>query len=343
MCKGAIDGRHIPGELAPVSESRSVHTSRGLAHPEFPEVLSSGRDGAVIDLPLERLRLGRPLRLEGVNAGHVRALAGLGGRWPPIVVSCSNWVIVDGVHRYHAARSLNLSFISCMISDVSDADRFVESVRRNLEQGLPLTLRDRKHAARVILGLHEEWSDRRVAELCGIHHGTVADLRPSTCPTGEDLQLDKRRGRDGRERPVDRRATRDRVLRALESEPNASLRRIAGMSGASPETVRVLRKGLRNGVAQPSIIDGARSSVSGRRGTAASDIERWDSDSAFHSTSEGRHFVAWFLRTGIRDDWMERLDAVPLSRIYEIADEARLRSKEWLDFASALQDRIGRG
>ncbi len=247
MCKGTIEGYHVPGDLAPVSQSRSARATRGLAHPDFTDVLSSGRDGAVIDLPLERLRLGRPLRLEGVNEAHVRALAALGGRWPPIVVSCSNWAIVDGVHRYHAAKLLNLSFIPCMICDVSDADRFVESVRRNLEQGLPLTLRDRKHAARVILGLHEEWSDRRVAELCGIHHGTVADLRPIACPSGENRQVDKRRGRDGRERPVDRRATRDRVLQALESEPRASLRRIAGISGASPETVRALRNDLRNG------------------------------------------------------------------------------------------------
>ena len=93
----------------------------------------------------------------------MRALAALGGRWPPIVVTAAIRAIVDGVHRYHAAKLLNLSFIPCMICDVSDADRFVESVRRNLEQGLPLTLPDRKHAARVILGLHEEWSDRRVA------------------------------------------------------------------------------------------------------------------------------------------------------------------------------------
>ena len=207
MCRGTIEGRHVPGELAPVSESRSVHPSRGLVHPEFPEVLSSGTGGAVVDLPVERLKLGTPPRLEGVNAGHVQTLAALGGRWPPIVVTCSNWVIVDGVHRYHAAKPLNLSFMPCTISEVSDADRFVESVRRNLKQGLPLTLGDRKHAAGVILGLHEEWSDRRVAELCSIHHGTVADLRPGACPSGENLRLDKRRGRDGRERPVDRRAT----------------------------------------------------------------------------------------------------------------------------------------
>ena len=296
----------------------------------------------VTTLPLELLNLGESPRLNGVNPAHVRALAELEDRWPPLLVTQDNWVIIDGLHRYFAAKELRRTSIACFICDIAVNDCFVESVRSNVTHGLPLTPADRRHAASVILRLHREWSDRRIAELCGLHHSTIARLRANEGPgpSGENAQLDSRRGRDGRERPVDRAAARDRVRRALESEPGASLRSLAKMSGSSPETVRLLRNAAQKSSGGYDL-NGSLSmplSESGGCCVAGSGTDR-----AFQSTSEGRSFLVWFSQMAIGDDWIDRAAAVPLNRVYEIADEARRRSKAWLEFATVLETRAGRG
>ena len=47
------------------------------------------------------------------------------------------------------------------------------------------------------------------------------------------------------------------------------------------------------------------------------------------------------LRARTTDD-IARVETVPLSRIYEVADEARRRSELWLRFARALEARTAK-
>ena len=66
----------------------------------------------------------------------------------------------------------------------------------------------------------------------------------------------------------------------------------------------------------------------------------WDQDLALVSSDDGEDFVAWFDRTTLTEDECWRfVDSVPLSRIYEIADEARRRSEVWVQFAKCLDVR----
>jgi hypothetical protein len=53
-------------------------------------------------------------------------------------------------------------------------------------------------------------------------------------------------------------------------------------------------------------------------------------------------FVRWFEETTIGDEWRDFLDRVPISRVYEVADEARRRAARWLDFASRLEGKATR-
>ena len=101
--------------------------------------------------------------------------------------------------------------------------------------------RERRDAAEDLLRTHPEWSDRRVAELCGVSPKTVAQLRSELPGRGED-EPEMRVGRDGRARPVDAAARRALVAAALEERPDASLRAIARSVGVSPETVRSVRQ-----------------------------------------------------------------------------------------------------
>jgi hypothetical protein len=66
----------------------------------------------------------------------------------------------------------------------------------------------------------------------------------------------------------------------------------------------------------------------------------WKDDRAFETSAAGDDFVEWFERTSVTDaDAWCRVDAVPVSRIYEIADEARRRSELWMRIARSLEDR----
>ena len=63
----------------------------------------------------------------------------------------------------------------------------------------------------------------------------------------------------------------------------------------------------------------------------------WDQDLALVSSDDGEDFVAWFDRTTLTEDECWRfVDSVPLSRIYEIADEARRRSEVWVAVREVL-------
>jgi ParB-like chromosome segregation protein Spo0J len=291
----------------------------------------------VVSVLVADLPVGSSFREAGVSAEHVEHLVALGGSWPPIVVGRDN-AVIDGAHRVAAARELGLARIEALVFDGGPEEAYIEFVRRNVSHGLLLTLRERKMAAVRVLRVRREWSDRRVAELCGISSKTVARLRvdPGVCPTGEIPQLDGgvRIGRDDRRRPVHRGSVRARVVEALHAQPSASLRAIAATVGVSPETVRLVRLNLASlPESAPTV-----AAVS----TAPEEPASWRTDSALTSCEEGDDFLTWFERTSMLRGDLGRVSSVPLSRIYEIADEARRRSETWLQFAHSLEARASR-
>jgi hypothetical protein len=66
-------------------------------------------------------------------------------------------------------------------------------------------------------------------------------------------------------------------------------------------------------------------------------------DRAFTDHEDGRQFVDWLNATSVESgDLWRYVDAVPLSRIYVIADEARRRAEFWTRFAMAVEGRVRR-
>jgi hypothetical protein len=164
-------------------------------------------------------------------------------------------------------------------------------------------------------------------------------------------------------RPVRAIAARERIVQALEANPEASLRWIAAAVDVSPETVRSVRHSLlasscntpeagddvgptadRASVTpvrtDDGVLTGLRSLVGGfpegRKDATVGD------DPAFSSRPDSARFAVWFESTAISEDWAEQVDAVPLSRIYEVTDEARRRAARWADFARTLESRTQR-
>jgi hypothetical protein len=119
------------------------------------------------------------------------------------------------------------------------------------------------------------------------------------------------------------------------ARPKASLRAIASEAGASPETVRRVRTEIE--------LESSEQGGVGRSPAATALPPRLAGDTALASTEQGQAFARWFERFSVsEDDWLVHVAAVPLSRVYEIADETRRRAECWIDFAKALEARTKR-
>jgi hypothetical protein len=69
----------------------------------------------------------------------------------------------------------------------------------------------------------------------------------------------------------------------------------------------------------------------------------WRNDAALATRDGGDDFVAWFDTTTVDDvDTWSYAHAVPLSRTYEVADEARRRAAFWSSFADTVERQVRR-
>ena len=75
----------------------------------------------------------------------------------------------------------------------------------NRANGLPITNADKRRRVEAALAdpAFSGWSNRRVADLCGVHHDTVDTIRPRVeVADSATSGTDKRLGRDGKLRPA---------------------------------------------------------------------------------------------------------------------------------------------
>ncbi|WP_298988861.1 ParB/RepB/Spo0J family partition protein [uncultured Pseudokineococcus sp.] len=175
-----------------------------------------------------------------LDDAHVAELVQVLAALPPVLVHRGSLRVVDGQHRVAAARRSGATHVRVEYFDGDAEDAFVEAVRRNARHGLPLTLEDRRAAARRILTSHPDWSDGVVADHACLSTSTVAALRR----TGDHEETPMRTGRDGRSRPVDGIARRRAVERYLADHPGCSLRQAAAAGGVSASTVKLVRDAL---------------------------------------------------------------------------------------------------
>jgi ParB-like chromosome segregation protein Spo0J len=319
-------------------------------------------NATVVSVALARLVVKRSIREGGVNQEHVQRLMRLGGRWPPILVHETTGVVIDGVHRVTAARMLGLLRVDASLFSGGPDAALIECVRRNVQHGLPLTLRERKWAATRVLGAHPNWSDRRIAGICALSPKTVGRLRvvPGAGESAAAGQTNAavRVGRDNRFRPVDSVSARERVAKALEEHPDASLRSVAALAGVSPETVRSVRLGLSQagipgcsrsadsagGLEKPAaaapildVVNGdvSAAGVGAREGTLVRGLT-----AVFDNATAFAEFMSWFDRTDVEGhEWSRWAMRVPAAYRAEVAAEACRRGEAWLQFARMLASR----
>lgn len=295
--------------------------------------------GEVHLLAIDTLLPARSPRLDGDNPEHVRVLAEVRTPLPPVLVHRHTMRIIDGTHRVAAAKLRGDRAIRCRFFDGDEREAFVLAVRSNIAHGLPLTHSDRVAAAAEIVESHPNWSDRAVAATAGLSAATVARIRRSSGPgAGQDETAAKRTGLDGRVRPVDPSAGRERVRQLIERSPDASLRQLAREAGVSPNTVRRIRLQLRE-AERPSAEDAPP--LPDLSAPTVDTALRWLSqDPSVRHTESGRDAVRWFLAHVVRPGEGERVvNGLPPHTAHILAKVARECASAWDEVASSLAAR----
>lgn len=334
---------------------------------------------AIDRLPVRYLQLrgltpGFFVRAGGTDPAHVQMLveAATSAELPPILVQASNLRIVDGMHRYEAARLRGEETIAARLIDCSDRDAFILAVKANTWHGLPLSRADRMTGARQIVQWHADWSDRAIGIATGLSAKTIAGIRRQS--SDEAHPSGKRLGRDGKRRPIAAADGRRRAAEYLAMRPDAPLREIAREADVALATAQDVRARVRHGI-DPIATGtrlGAPAENGSRRGTATSSSADWRAgrsdvpgsaaalreadpahswpalcpklanDPSLKYTDGGRAFVNWML-THVVDgrEWQKFVESVPVHWLQHLSQIAARVGQEWLDFAEELHRREG--
>jgi hypothetical protein len=104
---------------------------------------------------------------------------------PPVVIvhdGAGQYLIGDGVHRVAALHKLGAdAALTITVSQPGDRSpeqfAFEYAVRTAARAAKPLTRSERNAAVERFLDEHPDWSDRHIADLCGVSHQTVGRRR----------------------------------------------------------------------------------------------------------------------------------------------------------------------
>lgn len=316
---------------------------------------AQGLDEAVEWVPIDQLKLTDSPRLGGEDPTHVRLLAETSEILPPILVHRRTMRVIDGCHRLRAAilrgaKTLPVRFVECAEDQV-----FLLAVQVNVKHGLPLSLTDRKAAAKRIIERYVEWSDRSIAAAVGLSADSVAYLRRTVSTGAEAVTATARIGKDGRVRPIDPTLGRLRAGRVLADRPHASLREIAREAGIAVSTARDVRERVRQGlnpvpvrrwkgeagdaVSKTEGPEALRTSSTGvGSGEVLSALHSLRKDPSLRLSDAGRRVLRWLDGHALKpqdNDWV--MSAVPPHCAVLIADVARHYAVMWHRFAETLE------
>jgi len=280
-------------------------------------------------VPVAALRLGYSPRQSILDEGHVASLMEVADHLPPVIVNGGTMAVIDGVHRVEVFRRLGKSHIKAVLFAGGEDEALATAIEANVKHGKPLSRGERQAAAQVLLRSYPDRSDRWVGDVCGLSHTTVAVLRGRLALADAPV----RTGRDGRQRPVDPRPGQVALARVMADHPSASLRQAAGAAGVAPSTAQRAVARLRR--------QDSRSLIPLPQGTSQAGSDDFQVRLPVSPASgELSDADSWLAKTEVTiEDLRTHLRNVPLSRVYEVADECRRRANTWADIAVSLEAR----
>jgi hypothetical protein len=290
---------------------------------------------SLASLPVGRLELSGSPRLGGIQKQHVSALAQLApSTLPPVLVHQRTLRVIDGVHRVHAAILRGDATIAAELVDCAEAEIFIRAVQANASHGLPLSLEDRRDAARRILETRPHWSDRMIAKTVGLSPNTVGAIRRRLAGAAD--ASGHRVGLDGRVHRLSPGDTRCAVREALARNPAASVRELARTVGISVGRAHVLRRELLD--KKPN--ESAPARHTDGRALPGSLVRMLAADPALRLNEQGRGLLRMLVTQTIDPaEWSNLVEVVPAHRADVVIELAESFSETWSRFADELKQR----
>lgn len=291
-------------------------------------------------------------RLNGVNEAHARHLAEVYPSLPPILVHRPSMRVIDGMHRVRAAVILGLDTVDSQFFNGSEAEAFIQSVTRNIADGLLLSLADRSAAVRRILTSFPAMSDPSIAVYTGLDVGVVTEVRRRAAagPPGLGLPV----GGCGSPAPKPA-AECGQAADPAPGTPESALKPVAREAGpSSPGTARSAGEGLRRDEertlrAQPRMVPSRTPAArdaqvcTARPTMARTSRDRLrilSSNPSLRNSQAGREFLRWLHGHFVADEaWKELVETVPPHCTETVAEIAMKCSDAWRRFAEELSDR----
>ncbi|MFJ7414570.1 ParB/RepB/Spo0J family partition protein [Streptomyces sp. NPDC098077] len=304
----------------------------------------------VTEIPISEIQVAGSLRTKGEDLRHIDALAEVWRSLPPVVIHRQTMAVIDGVHRLRALERSGVTRVKAVFFDGDDREAFVLAVKLNAGHGLPLSLADRKAAARRMLADFPEWSNRRLAEATGLSDKTVGTLRSrAEIPHPASVRL----GRDGVAYPVAAAEGRSRSLAFLTVNPGASAREVALASGVSLTTAKDVIRQVRAAVQEQQAPDaragGGTVTERPKERPGAEElahaVRRLRADPSLRFTEVGRKLLCMLGGSAAQpqDDWAEMASSLPIHCAPVIAELARHHAESWQLLAESLTERLNAG
>ena len=310
--------------------------------------------GEIVRIELDKIGGDQDIRADRLNLDHVEAMRPFVDSLPPVTLRPhkrdGHYEIIDGSHRVSAHRRENRAVIDAIVLELDDASAIEVGTKANIAHGRPLVVEDRRRNARRLIAAAPDWSDRRIAESCGLAHATVAGLRPVEGSGGQSDHLNrpapKRTGGDGKSYPTPDAAAANRASaeKIVEENPDVTVSELAEKSGVSKGTASGIKNGKTRGhLRDVSATDEERSEV-----TVADVVvplpSSWVKTPAAKRSNDGAEFCAWMDRRTIRGsdpDQMVQTYArkVPGELFAQAEAAARVQAGLWADFADAVSAR----
>lgn len=179
-------------------------------------------------------------------------------------------ILVDGFHRVAAIGQAGEDQIEAVVIEGSKTDALKAALSANITHGLRRSNDDKRRAVTVALAdsTLSKWSDRKLADLCGVGHPFVASIRSevesdSTSEpekrTGPDAIVNGVRiGADGKKYPSSKASQvtqREKVIAAVVASEGESDREIARIVGCSDKTVASVRRELESEHSTVAVVD----------------------------------------------------------------------------------------